>query len=269
MKCLDRKRLVFSFFLNKDSQIKILNRLHIKLLARYIKRFDEVIFCIIVDDKDMNDLIEWIENEIIKIYDGNISFKIYENTNYRESYVFNEEIVKKMKDLDGLTFFAHNKGVSYDYITEETLKWVTSLYYFNFEIMLPYDDLNGVCFYGALKNNITIDDYEKNSPIVLPKYNWVYMGTFFWAKYQEVFYLLKKLGREVPIMTSRWFDEMFPGNILEMEWGATYENPKALKILIDGQNIDEFVKVAYGHIDGLYEEYINFHNSMIDDEMFR
>ena len=72
MKCLDRKRLVFSFFLNKESQIKILNHLHIKLLARYIKRFDEVIFCIIVDDKDMNDLIEWIENEIIKIYDGNM-----------------------------------------------------------------------------------------------------------------------------------------------------------------------------------------------------
>jgi hypothetical protein len=236
------------------------------LLSRYINNFDEIIFCIIPNDETDLTTIKWLEQKIVEICGKSISFKIYKNTNYRESYVFLKEIVEKMSDLDGLTFFGHNKGISYSEVTEDTLKWITALYYFNLEVELPNNNMNGCCFYGALKSkDIFLEDYTPESDIVLPKYNWVYCGTFFWGKYQEISNLLKNMGREIPNMCSRWFDEMFPGNILEHYWGRTYGGCDVSKMLVLGNNIDAYILETYKDNEWVYDEFINFYNFITDE----
>lgn len=269
MKLIDKKRMVFSFFLDNGWKESFVNQLHLRLLRKYIRDFDEVIFCIITDDINDIDNILALEREIISLYPKNITFKIYENTNYRESLVFRDEIVNKMKDLDGLTFFGHNKGISYENPDEGVFKWVAALYYFNLEVGLVNFDLNGDCFYGGLKStNIRLEDYEENATGVLPKYGWFYCGTFFWGKYQEIYHLLKNKNIEIPPMMSRWFDEMFPGNILESKWGETYGRCVADKGIIfgRGENIDEYIMYTYKNYEWVYNDFIDFYNNVMKED---
>lgn len=268
MKIYDKKRLVFSFYLSENSLSNIINRLHLTFLKRYINNFDEIIFCIIPENGlDISYIIE-LEKKVITFTHKNIEFKIVENTNYRESLVFKKEIVDKMKMLDGLTLFAHNKGISYSNVTEDTLKWITAMYYFNLEVELPNNGLNGLCFYGALKSkDIYLEDYTENSAVVLPKYNWVYCGTFFWGKYQEINNLLKNMGREVPEMYSRWFDEMFPGNVLEEFWGHCYGGVDISRKMVLGNNIDDYILSTYTGNEWVYDDFINFYNHIMENEI--
>lgn len=270
MRVLDKKRLVFSFYLDENAFEKQVNNLHFKLLKRYINIFDEIIFCIIpnidVDSKHINQL----QKTILDFTHKDITFKIVENTNYRESLVFKTEIVDKMMELDGLTFFGHNKGISYADVTNDTLKWILAMYYFNLEVELPSNGLNGRCFYGALKSkDIFLEDYTERSAVVLPKYNWVYCGTFFWGKYQEISNLLKNMGREIPGMYSRWFDEMFPGNVLEEFWGSCYGECDVSRKMVLGNNIDEYLQITYEGNEWVCDNFNEFCKSLLDNEDFR
>ena len=266
MKIYDTKRLIFSFYLSECSLSNSVNKLHLKLLSRYINNFDEIIFCIIPESGLDSFFIYELEKAVIEFTHKNIEFKIVENTNYRESLVYKTEIVDKMRDLDGLTLFGHNKGISYSDVTEDTFKWIVALYYFNLEVELPNNDMNGMCFYGALKStNIYLEDYTPNSAVVLPKYNWFYNGTFFWGKYQEVFNLLKNIGREIPEMCSRWFDEMFPGNVLEEYWGSCYGECCASKNMITGDNIDSFLYQTYKGEEWVFYNFLDFYNFIMGD----
>jgi hypothetical protein len=270
MKILDKKRLVFSFYLDEDAFEKEINKLHFKLLKRYINLFDEIIFCIIPQEGIDGGYINWLEKTIVEFTHKNIMFKIVENTNYRESLVFKNEIVDKMGELDGLTFFGHNKGISYDNVTEDTIKWILAMYYFNLEVELPYNGLNGKCFYGALKSkDIFLEDYTERSTVVLPKYNWAYCGTFFWGKYQEINNLLNIMGRKVPGMYSRWFDEMFPGNILEEFWGSCYGECDVSRKLIVGDNIDDYLYATYQGNEWVCSNFYEFCNNILKDEDIR
>jgi hypothetical protein len=260
--------MVFSFFINKGWENHRLNRFHINLLKRYIGGFDEVIFCIIIDDINDHETILSFETAIINLGVKNIQFKIYENTNFRESLVYKKEIVDKMSKLDGCTFFGHNKGISYIEQTEDMYKWVAALYYFNLEVGLINYNMNGDCFYGGLKcYNIRLEDYDENAAGVLPKYNWFYCGTFFWGKYQEIYYLLKNMGREIPPMMSRWFDEMFPGNILESKWGTSYGNVGADSAIIysNGENIDNYLHFLYKDDTWVCDDFYSFYNEVISE----
>lgn len=59
---LDTKRMIYSFYVNDDSFEHPINKLHFKLLERYIHKFDEVIFCIIIDDRERYDLIQKLKS---------------------------------------------------------------------------------------------------------------------------------------------------------------------------------------------------------------
>ena len=56
MKVLDKTRLIFSFYLTNENLYDDINQLHLRLLSKYINRFDDVIFCIIVND-DIADMV--------------------------------------------------------------------------------------------------------------------------------------------------------------------------------------------------------------------
>lgn len=267
MVCLDTKRMIFSFYLDENFLDKEVNKLHFKLLKRYINSFDDIVFCIIPQQGLDTSVITRFEKTIINFTHKNITFKVYENTNYQESLIFKKEIAENMENLDGLTFFGHNKGISYSNITENTLKWITALYYFNLEVELPQNNLNGLCFYGALKSrDIYLEDYTERAAIVLPKYNWVYCGTFFWGKYQEIANLLENMGRKVPGMYSRWYDEMFPGNILEEFWGGCYGGCDVSRKLVLGDNLEEYLNATYEGNEWVCYDFHNFYEKILNNE---
>jgi hypothetical protein len=130
MKIIDKTRLIFSFYLTNDNLYDEINQLHLRLLSRYLWLFEDVIFCIIVDDNVEYKVIKELQKIVLGISYRNITFKIYENTNYRESYVLYNELATKLKELDGLTFFGHNKGISDTFGVENTKLWIAALYFF-------------------------------------------------------------------------------------------------------------------------------------------
>ena len=132
MKDIDKKRMVFAFYLNNKTFDNKFNQLHFKLLKKYINIFDEVIFGLIVDEDIDVEVINRFQCLILSFYHKNISFHIYENTEYREALVFYNEIACKMANLDGWTFYGHNKHSS-DMEESALIEWICGLYYFNLE----------------------------------------------------------------------------------------------------------------------------------------
>ena len=215
-----KKRMVFAFYLNNETFENKFNQLHFKLLKRYINIFDEVIFGIIVD-KDIDvAVINRFQCLILSFYHKNISFHLYENTEYREALVFYNEIARKMDTLDDWTFYGHNKHTS-NMDENELIEWICGLYYFNLEelcednngtmnMVVPFN-MTGVCFYG----NPLLTDSNFNIKAVKNKYAYYYDGNFFWGKYQEVDRVLKNYNIPLPKLTNRYYSEMFPGEIMD------------------------------------------------------
>lgn len=264
MKCLDKKRMIYSFYLDDNSFEHPINKVHFKMLKRYINKFDEVVFCIIIDDKNRYDLIQKLETFIVSIYHKNITFKIYENTNYRESLVFYNEIATQMNNLDGLTFFGHNKGISDTSSFENTAMWVVSMYYFNLEHELPYDYMNGYYFYGANKSAKLTNVWWRDC--FIPKNRWFYCGTFFWGKYQSIYEMCEKRGIEIPQLHNRWYDEHFPGNIVEYDEANSYKEFYIIDAVVLGENIKWYLSETYRGCESIYNDFIMFFNEIINDE---
>lgn len=243
MKILDTQRLIFSFYLTNDNLYNEINQLHLKLLSRYINRFDESIFCIIVDDDINQETIKDLQKQILNMDIKSVMFKIYPNTNYRESYVLYEEIAKKLGDLDGLTFFAHNKGIS-DTFGEENIKtWIAALYFFSLETPLPSNALNGPIIYGPLKS---VGCNYKFRFSIQNKFDWVYCGTFFWVKGQELNSYIKFWDREIPDLNSRWYSELFLGNLITANEAESYNNAYLDGQEMVGSRAVEIIEELYG-----------------------
>lgn len=265
MKSFGTKRMVYSFYVNDDSFDNIINKLHFKLLKRYIHIFDEVIFCVIIDDRDRIDLIQKIEEFIISIYHKKLTFKIYDNTEYRESLVFYNEIAAKIENLDGYTFFGHNKGISDEGLPYYIQMWVAAMYYFNLELSNTLSADNSSVFYGALKSDCVEKCEEKYYETILPKHKWCYCGTFFWGKYQELYRLLEHRCEKIPLLTNRWYSEMFPGEVSESNYGHCYNGLWILEAMANCDNIDEYIKSTYRTSITIYDEFISFFNSILND----
>ena len=257
MKNIDTKRMVYSFYINDKSFEHPINQLHFKLLERYIQHFDEVIFCIIIDDRERYDLIQRIEEFVISIFHKKLTFKIYDNTNYRESLVFYNEIAKKIETLDGCTFFGHNKGISDDLSERDIKMWVTALYYFNFENEIP--ELNGFMTYGALKGTDLSDIHLRRE--LLPKHKWFYCGTFFWAKYQEVHRYCVINDIKLPLLRNRWYSEMFMGELMTHDYGLSYGGYYTIECGAGGRiKMDDYFKMLFWNNEKLYDDFITFFN---------
>lgn len=262
---LDTKRMIYSFYVNDDSFEHPINKLHFKLLERYIHKFDEVIFCIIIDDRERYDLIQRIEEFVISIFHKKLTFKIYDNTDYRESLVFYNEIATQIKNLDGYTFFGHNKGISdvgsYYYIQ----MWVAAMYYFNLELDIALSANNSNIFYGALKTDGVNKCAEKFYDTIIPKHNWCYCGTFFWGKYQELYKLLEHRREEIPLLTNRWYSELFPGEVTETNYGNCYKGLWILETMVSCDNIDKYLKSTYQKTAIDYCAFVDFFNNVLNE----
>lgn len=254
MKCLDKKRLIFSFYLNEETFNNPINLLHFKLMARYMPMFDEIIFCIIKDEWTSDEMVRELQTTIIRMGCGNIQFKMYENTNYRESYVIYNEVVLKLKELDGYTMWAHNKGMSDKMDIDDIKKWVCALYFFTLEQPLPTENAASL-FFGPLK---CINCNKLYTTAFNNRFNWFFAGTFFWMRCQEIYNHIILKGYELPLMTNRWFSEMFPGWITSEENAATYCNVRLDGVDIMGHDISERLEQLYCGYDNVLYEFNNF-----------
>lgn len=256
MKVLDKKRLIFSFYLTNENLYDDINQLHLRLLSKYINRFDDVIFCIIVNNDIDYSVVRELQKIVVNISCKNLKFKIYENTNYRESYILYNEIALKLNELDGLTFFAHNKGISDTFGAVNAKIWICALYFFSFETELPSNYLNGPIAYGPLKS---VGCNYKFKHAIQNKYDWTYCGTFFWLKAQELYSYMKFWQEELPELTTRWYSELFLGNLMESGEALTYNDICLNGQEIVGANIIDIIEGLYSEDEILlyFENYCN------------
>lgn len=262
------RRLIFYFYGFDDYKNNRAIKIHLNCLKHYCEIFDEAIFYISVNDVTNTSLITSIENDIINIgYNKNVKFVVVEDTEYHESLIFYEEVVKKLQDLDGITFFGHTKGITnYDrgYTQDCVDSWITGMYYLNLEFMEDVENrliAREGRFYGTFLSEIG-EDVINNGSMPTNKNRLMYTGTFFWMNCTQIF----SDYRTFPKLTSRWYTEMFPGEHYNWTWDRQQLGSFELKIMPFSTNemfhhFDEWMPFLCGDF---LNDYIEFKNSMIN-----
>jgi len=206
-------RLVYYFWL-PDNGFNEMYDLHFKCLEKFSNIFNESIFFIAVDDINNKETLKVaadIENKLINIgFFKNVTFNIIENNKtLREAKVFKEEISDKLINLDGLTFFAHTKGIStYNVNVENNKAWVAAMYYFNLKFIEEVKYYLCQCMFNSYGFFRCFDkefDHIKN--------RWMYCGSFMWLNCQKIHHYINSQNITVPELYDRGFAEDFVGNV--------------------------------------------------------
>jgi hypothetical protein len=258
-------RLIYHFYAFDGMQNSPTCELHFACLSEYSKVFTESIFVISVDDVSNNELINYVKRRLIECgFVNNVSFIIKQNSAWQETETFYEMVVKKLGKLDGLTFFAHSKGVGNEldgrFNMEEIHQWIVALYFLNLNyvnevihclIRSPF-----MMSYGALK--CSWDDIEN-------KNKWIYSGTFFWINAQRIHAMLERNGTEVPTPNNRYYSECFLGDVLTISPQSTSHDSWYLF----GDECQGWYHMAskyipnYFHRDDEIKEYNTFKNKVL------
>lgn len=261
-----KKRLVFHFYIPQEGYKTNSNELHLRCLKRYSSIFDEVVI-VISHDEDLgpNEIIN-LEKELVEIFNQNkVSFKTAKNTYLRDSKTFYDEIATKMDKLDGITFFAHNKGLtnisSGNFDKELIYKWVVALYYGCLEFIeeANYSLTEHRQFaYGTLFDIIDVSSIKEEwlHDIIycdLGKYSYHYTGTFFWMNTQCLKGFMDRKGIKIPNVVDRWYAENFLSNIIEPRFCSTRNGMYAKNYLAGRERIDTLIKMCFSD-----EDYANF-----------
>ena len=201
------KRLVFHFYLSEDWEENIANKVHFRCLKQFSNVFDEAVVVISSKNADRS-VINRVESTFLGALEvDTVTFKIVENTPYYESLTLKTEIIDKMGKLDGLTFFAHNKGVSNvnapDKSNYSILMWIYGMYYF------------GLCRQEMVEEQLcTTQSRMFCGPFLMtaeyisnPLKCW-YAGTFYWVNTSRLWEHYHEFN--VPELSDRYFAESFP-----------------------------------------------------------
>ena len=211
-------RLIYHMYIKGFDNV--VSKIHFYCLEKYINVFNEALFVISLDDVDDTDLISSIETRITSLgFKGNLNFKIIKNDPYkREAETFYYEIVKKLYDLDGITFFAHSKGYS-NRVNTNLCRWIAAMYFFSLDDLIigqVKDHLlekPGFMFDGF--NPVFDDKTFENHPLWYCKnlYHWLYHGSIYWMNTQKIANYLNRESSQIPKLTDRFYAEAFPGNV--------------------------------------------------------
>lgn len=209
------KNIVFHFYTFNGFENNEANVLHLSCLKYFAGIFDHAKFIVSVDDVKDIDLIKKTEKAIISCGFKNIEFKVSKNDYYREAKTFSEEIINGIGNYDGLTFFAHNKGITNmmdpKINRSSVLKWIAGMYYMNLNFV---DDAENelinkfkYSFYGSFK--VVSDKIENKNK------TW-YAGTFYWINTNRLSNNIKQRGIKVMRLHDRGYAEMLPGELDEL-----------------------------------------------------
>lgn len=262
------KRLVYHLYLYDGCFNSKVYKLHMACLSHFSYIFNQAIFVLALNDTENIELIKTAEKKIFEnIHIDDIKFVVKENDDFREAKTFYDEIVNKMSELDGITFFGHIKGAGNEMEQsidmEQVYNWIIAAYYLNFV------DMNGVEWYlfsspsfktyGSLK--CTWKDIEN-------KYEWIYSGTFFWLNAQRIYLYLKNNEIEIPPLNNRYCAETFCGNILPFNNAETASFNLRHCVGNENEKFMNWYKYATSFIemylnDDIKSDYYNFRDNML------
>lgn len=209
--------LVAHFYIKKEwgKELPYIYKLHFECLNRYKDVFTNSIFVLAVDKDCPEDIIDFYKKKIINLgLKGDIAIKVKENTAYREGKTFKEEIVDKLGELDGLTFFIHGKGITNfdrsDVIEDSVIEWVICSYYQMFSninqvVRMLIAGNTGVC-YGP---------YLFKHDFCLTINNWYYSGSFQCINTKKLQNYMFRKNVRIPELCDRAYAEAFLGDVVE------------------------------------------------------
>lgn len=238
--------------LNFGNETSEIYNLHINCLKEYASLFTDALFVLGMDNPQDYKAINKIEKDIVSLdFNGNISFKIIQNNPYlREGIVFYNEIVQKLNDLDGITFFAHSKGMGNiingtfdgDSVNKESLmEWICASYYLNlnyFKSVIKTLIGNLRIAYGSM---LSYNESFWGKP------SWQYNGSFFWINTKKLYDHINLEKKYIPQCTDRTYAETFLGKLLPFDfnyiesYGTFYMNTDKFP-LNPYKNCDEWIK---------------------------
>lgn len=209
--------LVAHFYIKKEWELELpqIYKLHFACIEKYKNIFNNSIFVLSVDEGCSEELLNFYKRKIIEIgIRGNISIKIKKNTAYREASTFKEEIVDKLSELNGITYFIHGKGITNfgrtDINPDSVNEWVLSSYYQLFSkpdyvVKSLISENTGICYGAFLFNN----------DFCLTNHDWYFSGSFQAINTKKLLNYINNHGIKIPELCDRAYAEAFLGDCLE------------------------------------------------------
>ena len=214
----NRYNLIFAYYVM--SEITELHKFHISILANYINIFENINIYLLYDDESK---IEENKTYILNTLNRtDINFIIIQNNpNYREGLIYKQYIIDKLDEYDGLTFFAHTKGVTNNLNLnqfENTKLWISIMYFFNlnfyYNVEYSFNNEN-IMSWGAIYN------YCINNPVL---YHWQYTGSFQWINTKKLKKYIKENNIDLSIYNKhsniRACAEEFLGNTFDPKYAG-------------------------------------------------
>ena len=244
-----KKTLVYSFFVNKEWADAVTNRIHFECLKFYSYIFDEIKITLLIDDVNDVNTIASVEKLFLDIFkQKEITFKVLENNIFREASVFYNEIASKIGKIDGLVFFAHNKG-----ITNVTLGYGE-------EVVKKLTDERYIA-YGSLPDFVNAE--ENSTPYLdMGKGNFMYTGTFFWLNAGTLNNYLSKSNTQIPQFTDRWYAENFLANTVPFKCCTAHEGRYVIDYIGGRKYIKYLIERAMS--DTTKEEFSHFNDNILE-----
>lgn len=254
--------MIFHFYVPDNWKELKSVKLHFNCLKYYIDIFDEVLFVLSVNNPDDKEFIVDFELALLKnlSFHKNIQFKVVENHCLYESKTLYDELVSKMDQLDGLTFFGHSKGIGnelFGKIDFEQLEyWLCGMYFLSLNFIREVESN----LYGVW--GITYGPFKSTWKELDNKYHWIYSGTFFWINAQRMYDKIKRENIELRHCDDRFFSELFLGDICDFNRDVNSVNKicsHCNSYLIDSNNYydycSEYLKMLLheGDLNDLYE----------------
>ena len=264
-------RLIYHLWIPKepDEKMKKMLDIHFTCLRDYIHLFNEVLFVLSIDDITDKETIRKYEDRLLSLgYRGDLQFKIIDNDpEAREGLTYYNEIINNLDILDGITFFAHDKGLTNvkDKPFDSIAQWVTFMY---------WDNLRDIeLVKSRLLNNVELcmGTLALKSPFLSNKNKWYYVGSFHWCNFQRLGYFMKNRGHVIPTYPDRIVAENFLGDHLNLDTDLSNHSitPTAAYFYeTDKPGCFDFYKNApnlikkYLNNDTLYKEFIQYYNKV-------
>ncbi|MBP5724907.1 MAG: hypothetical protein J6X18_15200 [Bacteroidales bacterium] len=209
------KNLVFSFYVFDGFEDNEAIKLHLKCLKKYSNIFDNAKFVISIKDTSNIGMIKKAESMITECGFKNLEFKVKQNDCYCEARTLKDEILDKIDTFEGLTFFAHTKGVTNvtnkEIKKESVLKWVAGMYYMNLNFI---EEVESCLIYHF--DCSMFGSYKVVSDKIENKNRRWYAGTFYWINTNRLSNNMKNRGIEMPKLHDSGYAEFITGELDEL-----------------------------------------------------
>ena len=235
-----------------ESYFNVLNQ---RILSRYSNLFDSALFCVVLDDVNNGELIEGAVKWILGAGPWNgLEIKIKPNSPFNDAQTFFDEIVNKLDSFKEMVMFGHNKGTRWldTGHRENVAKWVAYSY---FSIFRNFEEN-----VKKLADDVMVTGYVPIGGVLRPadtrninKYGWHAPGGITMFNPMKLRTYLKNYGEELPILSDRFSQEFFWGNVVDIK------NPRLQhSVAFDGMQNQFFITEEFWPYDIDHTELIGW-----------